>query len=112
MLPIEIRIKQVIVSLILFNFLCMCGSFSFQCMGYSPEMERDFIKEDLGPMLSSRGHSDVKIIMLDDQRPFLKSWADTILGDPEAAKFVAGIGVHWYMDRFLPAKVLTETHDR
>ncbi len=81
-------------------------------MGYTPEMERDFIKEDLGPVLSSRGHADVKIIMLDDQRPFLTSWADTILSDPEAAKYVAGIGVHWYMDKYLPAKVLSETHDR
>ena len=81
-------------------------------MGYTPEMERDFIKEDLGPVLSSRGHADVKIIMLDDQRIFLKSWADTILSDPLAAKYVAGIGVHWYLDKYLPAKVLSETHDK
>ena len=81
-------------------------------MGYTAAMERDFIKEDLGPMLSARGHGDVKIIMLDDQRMFLKSWANTILIDPDAAKYVAGIGVHWYEDIFLPAKVLSDTHNR
>lgn len=81
-------------------------------MGYTPEMERDFIKEDLGPMLSAQGHADVKIIMLDDQRLFLSSWAETILSDPVAAKYVAGIGVHWYEDRLLPATVLTDTHNR
>ena len=39
-------------------------------MGYTAEMERDFIKEDLGPMLSLQGLADVKIIMLDDSRLF------------------------------------------
>jgi len=87
-------------------------SMKFQCMGYTAEMERDFIKEDLGPTLAARGHSDVKIIMLDDQRPFLSSWAETVLGDPLAAKYVSGIGVHWYLDKYIPATVLTETHNR
>ena len=81
-------------------------------MGYTAEMERDFIKEDLGPMLSLRGHADVKIIMLDDSRLFLPSWVDTILSDPVAAKYVAGIGVHWYEDKYMPAKVLTDAHNR
>ena len=35
----------------------------------------------------------VKIMMLDDQRSHLSKWADTVLGDAEAAKFVDGIGV-------------------
>ena len=87
-------------------------SFKFQCMGYTAKMERDFIKEDLGPTLAARGHGDVKIIMLDDQRIFLSSWAKTILSDPVAAKFVSGIGVHWYMDKFVPATVLTDTHNK
>lgn len=93
-------------------FFCVCDSFSFQCMGYTAEMERDFIKEDLGPMLSLRGHTDVKIIMLDDSRLFLPSWVDTILSDPGAAEYVAGIGVHWYEDKYMPAKVLTDAHNR
>ena len=81
-------------------------------MGYTAEMERDFIKEDLGPMLSLRGLADVKIIMFDDSRLFLPSWVDTILSDPAAAKYVAGIGVHWYEDKYMPAKVLTDAHNR
>ena len=93
------------------NF-ALCTSFKFQCMGYTAKMERDFIKEDLGPTLAARGHGDVKIIMLDDQRIFLSSWAETILSDPVAAKFVSGIGVHWYMDKFEPATVLTDTHNK
>ena len=81
-------------------------------MGYTAEMERDFIKNDLGPTLAGQGHADVKIMMLDDQRVFLPSWTNTILSDPEAAKYVSGIGVHWYLDKFTPASVLTETHIR
>ena len=53
-------------------------------MSLTKEDERDFIKKDLGPILAQRGHSGVKIMMLDDQRPFLLSWVDVILGDQEA----------------------------
>ena len=35
-------------------------------------------------------------MILDDQRSHLPSWADTVLADAEAAKYVSGIGVHWY----------------
>ena len=34
-----------------------------------------------------------------------------MLGDTEAARHVSGIGVHWYWDWFVPAKILTDTHN-
>jgi glucosylceramidase len=34
--------------------------------------------------------------MHDDQRNSLVKRTDTVLGDPEAAKFVSGVGFHWY----------------
>ena len=33
------------------------------------------------------------------------------MGDPEASKYVSGIGVHWYKDNLYPASVLTTTHE-
>jgi glucosylceramidase len=81
-------------------------------MGFTPEAERDFIKYDLGPTLSQEGYKDVKIMMLDDQRLFVSHWANTILGDPGAAKYVSGIAVHWYWDWLTPASYLTDTHDK
>jgi len=31
----------------------------------------------------------------DDQRMLFPEWAETVLGDTEAAQYVSGIGVHW-----------------
>lgn len=81
-------------------------------MKFSKEQERDFIKMDLGPLLAQRGHSNVKIIMLDDERQFVPSWVDVILGDPQAAKYVAGIAVHWYWDTSMTASELTKAHNK
>ncbi len=59
-------------------------------MGFLPETERDFIKKDLGPALVENGFKDVKLMMLDDQRLFLTVWANTILSDPDAKKYISG----------------------
>ncbi|XP_052036021.1 lysosomal acid glucosylceramidase [Apodemus sylvaticus] len=84
--------------------------YPFQCLGFTPEHQRDFISHDLGPALTNSSH-DVKLLMLDDQRLLLPRWAQVVLSDPEAAKYVHGIAVHWYMDFLAPAKAtLGETH--
>ncbi|KAK3799329.1 hypothetical protein RRG08_048836 [Elysia crispata] len=87
------------------------SEFPFQCMGYTPEMYRDFIKMDLGPALEKAGYGKVKLMMLDDQRLFLIEWAKVVLGDPVASKYIAGIGIHWYLDTFLPASLITDAHN-
>ncbi|KAL9986686.1 hypothetical protein ACROYT_G000862 [Oculina patagonica] len=86
--------------------------FAFQCMGYTAEMERDFVKEDLGPTLAKFGYSDVKVMIIDDLRNFVESWADTILGDPQTAKYLSGIAVHWYNEEATNPDVLTATHKK
>lgn len=87
------------------------ADFPFQCMGFTPEMYRDFIKMDLGPALEKAGYGKVKLMMLDDQRLFLIDWAKVVLGDPDANKYIAGIGIHWYLDTFLPASLITDAHN-
>ena len=52
--------------------------FPFQCMGFTPEKYRDFIKLDLGPALEKAGYGKVKLMMLDDQRLFLIDWAKKV----------------------------------
>ena len=81
-------------------------------MGFTAEMERDFIEEDLGPTLAKFGYSNVKLMMLDDSRNFVKPWADTILGDHETAKYVSGIAVHWYNEEQTSPDALTATHEK
>ncbi|XP_059139428.1 lysosomal acid glucosylceramidase-like [Physella acuta] len=72
--------------------------FPFQCMGFTPETQMDFIKQDLGPALHQAGYGNVKLMILDDQRPFAELWARTVLSDKEASPYVSGIALHWYKD--------------
>lgn len=65
------------------------------CM-YTAEEERDFIKQYLGPTLQRSGMSSKKLIAWDHNRDLVYQRASTILSDPEAAKYVWGIGYHWY----------------
>lgn len=65
---------------------------------YTAEEERDFIKNFLGPTLKKAGMSEKKLIAWDHNRDLIYQRANTILSDPEAAKYVWGIGFHWYED--------------
>ena len=63
---------------------------------YTAEEERDFIKKSLGPALGKSGLSDKKLIAWDHNRDLIYQRASTYLHDPEAAKYIWGIGFHWY----------------
>jgi glucosylceramidase len=64
---------------------------------YSAEQERDFIKGYLGPTLQKEGMGDLKLMAWDHNRDLLYQRASTVLNDPDAAKYVWGIGFHWYV---------------
>jgi glucosylceramidase len=63
---------------------------------YSGEEERDFLKNYLGPTLHREGLASRRIIAWDHNRDLIYQRASTMLRDPQAAKFVWGIGFHWY----------------
>jgi len=63
---------------------------------YTAEEERDFIKNFLGPTLHKSGLASKKLIAWDHNRDQIFQRASTILNDKEAAKYVWGIGFHWY----------------
>lgn len=63
---------------------------------YTGEEERDFLKNHLGPTMEKEGLKDKKIIGWDHNRDLLFQRASTLLNDPEAAKYLWGIGFHWY----------------
>ncbi|HEY2349204.1 MAG TPA: glycoside hydrolase family 30 protein [Puia sp.] len=69
---------------------------TWESCNYTAEEERDFIKEYLGPTLKAQGMADKKLIAWDHNRDFVYQTASTVLNDPEAAKYVWGIGFHWY----------------
>lgn len=63
---------------------------------YTAEEERDFLKNHLGPTMERAGLGDEKIVVWDHNRDLLANRSNTILEDPEAAKYVWGVGFHWY----------------
>jgi glucosylceramidase len=66
------------------------------CIYTGPE-ERDFVKNHLGPTLRQAGLNDKKIIIWDHNRSMLYQRAQAVLDDPDAAKYVWGVGFHWYV---------------
>jgi glucosylceramidase len=64
---------------------------------YTAEEERDFVKNHLGPALQKAGLGDKKIIIWDHNRSLMYQRAKTVLDDPDAAKYVWGVGYHWYV---------------
>lgn len=88
-------------------------TYPFQSLGFTPALQRDFIKFDLGPALEKAGYGPDKValMILDDMRTFLPLWAKMVLREKDAAKYIAGIAVHWYMDSVTDPDRLDETHD-
>ena len=80
---------------------------------YTAEEERDFVKNDLGPALRSAGYKDKKVIVWDHNRGLMYHRASVILDDPAAAKYVWGVGYHWYVDdSFENVKRVKESYPR
>lgn len=64
---------------------------------YTADEERDFVKNALGPTFWKNGMKDKKIIIWDHNRGLMYQRASTTLNDPQAAKYVWGVGFHWYV---------------
>ncbi|NXY38589.1 GLCM Glucosylceramidase, partial [Pomatorhinus ruficollis] len=90
----------------------LINNYPFQCLGFTAEQQRDFIAQDLGPALANSSHRHIQLIILDDNRLHLPHWARVVLGDEKAARYVHGIGIHWYLDFIGPIKdTVLPTHE-
>lgn len=86
-------------------------NYSFQALGFTPEEQRDWVALDLGPALHASSYPHTHILILDDQRLLLPHWAKVVLSDIQAGRYIHGVGVHWYMDSFVPPEItLGTTH--
>jgi len=63
---------------------------------YTGEEERDFVRDYLGPTLHDAGLGNVKVIVWDHNRDRLFERAKVVFDDPKAARYVWGVGFHWY----------------
>lgn len=74
----------------------------FESCLYTPEAERDFLANYLGPELE-QSHPEVEIWVWDhnrygsDKSPSeqILNWATTIFSDPQARKYAAALAFHW-----------------
>jgi glucosylceramidase len=77
---------------------------------FTAEEQRDFIRDYLGPALDRAGLFGVRVIGYDHNRNRLPEWANTILSDPAASRYVWGMGFHWYVsDNFDNVRLVHET---
>ena len=70
----------------------------WESCNYTAEEERDFLKKYLGPIMKKEGLGNKKIIVWDHNRDLINQRAQTYFNDPEASKYIWGIGFHWYED--------------
>ncbi|CAG2113831.1 unnamed protein product [Medioppia subpectinata] len=91
---------------------------------FDPEMQRVFVAKNLGPLLHKSGYTSdkLKLMIFDDNvwrntswHNTLQQFADTVLADREAEKYVSGIAYHWYEsstgDEY-PDVVLDAVHEK
>jgi glucosylceramidase len=86
----------------------------WESMEFSDTNLRDYIKGNLGPQMASNGFSGVKIINFDHNRGAdAVRYTDTVLGDPVAAGYVWGTGLHWYGTTISAnPETMDQIHDR
>ncbi len=65
---------------------------------YTAEEETKFLRDHLGPTMEKEGLGDKKIIVWGHNRDLIYQRAQTYFNDPEASKYIWGIGFHWYED--------------
>ena len=65
------------------------------CIFTSAE-EGDFVKNFLGPTLQKSGMGNKKIVIWDHNRDMMFQRASEIYNDKDAAKYIWGVGFHWY----------------
>ncbi|CAB3379701.1 Hypothetical predicted protein [Cloeon dipterum] len=84
----------------------------FNSLGWSPQGHREWIGNNLGPLLRNSEHNATKLLALDDQRFLLPWWLELVFQNEDAKSYIDGVGVHWYWDTLYPATALSRTHMR
>lgn len=81
---------------------------------FNPAEERDFVRDHLGPTLAKAGLGGIKLLGLDHNRDLLDARGDALFGDPEAANYFWGLGLHWYVSEDFAAsgRVLAKHPDK
>ncbi|KAH0819812.1 hypothetical protein GEV33_002979 [Tenebrio molitor] len=69
-----------------------------------------WIRENLGPALRNSKYSDIKLMILDDQKLWLTWYINAVLSNNKTLDYVDGIAFHWYMGMVAPPSLMVQTH--
>ena len=64
---------------------------------FTAKEEKDFVKNYLGPTLEKNGLKDLKLMIWDHNRGIMYQRAQVAYDDPEASRYIWGMGFHWYV---------------
>jgi len=64
---------------------------------FTAEEEKDFVRDYLGPTLEKNGLANLKLMIWDHNRGIMYQRAQVAYNDPEASKYIWGMGFHWYV---------------
>ncbi|XP_050667067.1 lysosomal acid glucosylceramidase-like [Leptidea sinapis] len=79
----------------------------FNTLGWTPGEMGEWIVNNLGPTIRNSEFKDLNILTCDDQRVTIPLWFNILIMEhPEALKYIDGIAVHYYTDKFSPADIL------
>ncbi|KAG5671449.1 hypothetical protein PVAND_001645 [Polypedilum vanderplanki] len=83
----------------------------FMSLGWDPAMQGKWLGENLGPaMKNSTFTKNILILGGDDQRYTLPIWFQQMFkSNGDSCDYLDGFAVHWYADKFVPAKMLDDT---
>lgn len=78
---------------------------------YTAKEEAEYVRDYLGPVLEEEGLGDVEIYVWDHNKEIVFERARDILSDEKAARYIAGVGFHWYTgDHFEGVKLVGEKY--
>ncbi|XP_008555889.1 lysosomal acid glucosylceramidase [Microplitis demolitor] len=83
----------------------------FNDMGWTPATVTEWVVNNLGPTLLNSTSNETIILALDDQRFDLPWYLHAMHNyNNQIDKYISGIAVHWYMDRYFPIELYDRTH--
>jgi hypothetical protein len=86
------------------------GNIVYEGMHFTPELERQFVRDQLGPRLRA-DHPDVRLLIYDHNKDHIVEWAQTLLGDNETAQYVWGTAFHWYVCSLASSRCFSYHHN-
>ncbi|XP_072389163.1 lysosomal acid glucosylceramidase-like [Diabrotica undecimpunctata] len=80
-------------------------------VGWFPESQGRWIKENFGPTLRNSEYKDIKIIGHDDSTLLVPLILELMFHDEDVKPYIDGIGLHWYWDFLVGQERVNETHN-